>query len=116
MKNLVKKLREASEFECAECALHYVTYDFRRKDVMCGAADCVDCVADSFNALADRIEREYDPEPEPYTLEKVALDMLDTFVRSAEACEEENVSIIIDHECPDRYRKRLEALGVKVDG
>lgn len=115
MKDLVQKLREASEFECAECSLHYVTSDFKSESRRCSEATCAECVADSFNALADRIEREYDPKPEPDTVEKVALDMLDTFVKSAEACEKEYVRIFISHECPDGYRKRLEALGVKVD-
>ena len=112
MKDLVQKLREASEFECAECALHYVTYDYRRKDLMCSDISCVDCVADSFNALADRIERECDPEPEPDTVEKVAMEMLEDFEMMADVSQLR--AIAVDTDRPKTYRKRLEALGVKV--
>ena len=120
MRDLVQELRELAKetdmesFSFPACKLWEA---LAGKDVIdCfDGRRCFECRALALNALADRIEREYDPKPEPDTLEKVALDMLDTFVKSAEACEEENVSIFIDHECPDRYRKRLKALGVKID-
>ena len=56
MKDLIQKMREASEFECAECALHYVASDFKSESRRCGEATCAECVADSFNALADYLE------------------------------------------------------------
>lgn len=115
MKDLVQKLREASEFECAECALHYVTYDYRRDGYRCGNISCLECVADSFNALADRIEREYDPDPDPDTVEKVALVMLKFIEDAARRCDGCKSAIRVHPDRPKWYRERLEALGVKVD-
>lgn len=113
MSNLVQELRSVEKSkldEVSDCSLPKTL----GLDCACFKT-CKECIRSSVKLIADRIEAEYDPKPEPDTVEKVALDMLDTFVKSAEACEEENVSIFIDHECLDRYRKRLKALGVKID-
>lgn len=56
MKDLIQKLREASEFDYAECSLHYVASDFKSESQRCTEVTCAECVADSFNALADRLE------------------------------------------------------------
>lgn len=114
MEDLVQKLREASEFECAECALHYVAYDDKSESWKCGDISCIDCVADSFNALADCIEREYAPKSEPDAVEKVALGML-KFIEDA-AKKSETQIVVISREIPAIFRKYLEGLGVKVDG
>ena len=108
MEDLVQKLREASEFECAECALHYAAYDCKSDTLKCGYISCIDCVADSFNALADRIEREYAAQND--ALVGLAVEMFDSMKTSL--YEEEPFEVIF----LDNYRERLEELGVKVDG
>lgn len=70
VKDLVKELREITD-ENAGCTCMSTIVggscgDFR---------NCAECASHVANALADRIEAEYDPKPEPDTLEKVAVDM-----------------------------------------
>lgn len=108
MKDLVQKLREASEFECAECALHYVAYDDKMESWKCCDISCIDCFADSLNALADRIEAEYDPKPEPDTVEKVARELL----KDLELVVDRENPVYIDQSDIAVYAKRLDHLGV----
>ena len=61
-----------------------------------------------FGRIADRIEAEYDPKPEPDTVEKVAKDMaayLSKAMRGEDLYASEMTALV----------RRAEALGVKVD-
>lgn len=116
MKDLVKELRDLAketDMESPTCELWEV---LAGKDTI-GCFDgryCVECRALALNALADRIEAEYDPKPEPDTVEKVAKDMVAWMDNLIEAFN--NSVVWYTDGAADPFRKRLEALGVKVDG
>ena len=111
MKDLVQELREVDSRNICDL-LHEIRGEFD-----CGEYyDCKECVMASFNVIADRIEAEYDPKPEPETVEKVALDMLKAFDEAAKRCNGGKRLTYVHPDRPKWYRKRLEALGVKVDG
>lgn len=103
-KNLVKELRgvgvEPGGVNALCTGLRYVATDSKCIGTPSG---CHKCAREVINALADRIEAEYDPKPEPDTLEKVAREMLD------------RMAISESEELFRHYADRLEALGVTVD-
>ena len=105
-KNLVQELRELAtnvkkHTTCAAAFSGRSCNDF---------VTCSECVYHIANLLAYRIEAEYEPKPEPDTVEKVALDMLKDII-IVENCAQDG-AVYVDS---DTFRERLEALGVKVD-
>ena len=106
-KNLVQELRELAA-EKDDC----ITI----RGVLggsCSSTTCVRCASDAIGVIADRIEAEYDPKPEPDTLEKVAKDMDATLRDIAYLVTHfkgKNIAVIVEG-----YRDRLEALGVTFD-
>lgn len=75
----------------------------------CTRTYCNRCASDALIVIANRIECEYDPKPEPDTVEKVAVDMLLFIWRNFDSETMTSDELL-------SFKKRLEALGVKVDG
>lgn len=112
-KDLVQELRElAKDEESPTCSVwaHFAGLGM----ISCNRRNgCGECRGLALNALSDRIEAEYEPKPEPDTVEKVARDMYATFHEVAYIVAEfkgKNFTGIAEG-----YRKRLEALGVTFD-
>ena len=110
MKDLVQELREASGRTTGACST-LARIAGTKKD--CVSIRCSSCMEHTLNALADRIEREYERRPEPDTVEKVALDMVAWFDNVIEACKSAPAWITDEAAAP--FRERLEALGVTFD-
>ena len=112
-KDLVQELRElaASRQDEAMCQrLRKWVSGWTCEETSLG---CAECVAQTLFDIADRIEAEYDPKPEPDTVEKVALDMLAAFYDVA-VCLTYFKGKDTDTRV-EEYRKRLEDLGVTFD-
>ena len=113
MKDLVQELRELAEDKRFFSDKKPVCVFPEMFNCECiDYTDCSACVADTMKMLADRIEREYDPKPEPDTVEKVALEMLEDFEMMSDVSQLR--AIVVDTDRPKTYRKRLEALGVEL--
>lgn len=106
MKDLVQELREAAGEISGSCSMFARIAGIKAN---CGSTMCSTCLESTLNALADRIEREYDPKPEPDTVEKVAREMLD-YMEKLEAAAVAPLDKVVRN-----CRDRLEALGVKFD-
>ena len=107
MRDLVRELREAARHDTpttCERLASALGFDCDECD------DCDECVKNALWAMADRIEREYDPKPEPDTVEKVALEAvvrMTSCYAVGRAPEKQEV---------DGFYNRLKALGVTLDG
>lgn len=111
-KDLVQELRELADTHTimkAPCAgLLELTYG---KDCLSMTRDCRSCSKLVIDALADRIEAEYDPKPEPDSVEKVALGLLGTL----DAIYAQDMIPASMRDIIGVYTKRLEVLGVTFD-
>lgn len=107
MSNLVQELRElAKDEESPTCSVwaHFAGLGM----ISCNRRNgCGECRGLALNALADRIEDEHDPKPEPDTVEKVAREMANALVVMAD------LESTVSHYAVDDWMKRLEALCVR---
>lgn len=111
-KDLVQELRELAKNEEATNRETWTHFRGLSK-IDCMDINCGECRRLALSALADRIEREYDPKPEPDTVEKVAKDMVAWMDDLIDVSKDRAVWVI--DEAADPFRKRLEALGVTFD-
>lgn len=111
-KNLVQELREIAENKDAtNCETWEHFGGWSKLD--CKGISCIECRKIALNTIADRIEAEYEPKPEPDTVEKVAKDMvawMDGIIGATK-----HTAVWLTDEAADPFRKRLEALGVTFD-
>lgn len=107
-KNLVQELREIGSepggVNALCTGLRYVATDSKCIGTPSG---CHKCAREAINALADRIEAEYDPKPEPDTLENVAKEMLGV-IHTMQGGTEPSTAL-------KHFVDRLKALGVTFD-
>ena len=109
MKDLVQELRELGNEPGGLSTLCTGLRRVATGEECAGAlSGCTKCNIETIKALADRIEAEYDPKPEPDTVEKVAKDMaayLSKAMRGEDLYASEMTALV----------RRAEALGVTFD-
>jgi hypothetical protein len=110
-KDLVQELREVADKSTKRihCELLAETVGVKCENYY----KCEECAQAMLIALADRIESEYKPRPEPDSIEKVAKDMIAWMDGLVE--QSEKSFIWVTKGVADPFRKRLRALGVTFD-
>ena len=113
-KNLVQELQELAKKDNLTYSPDCLFRKIANNGKSCAQyVTCAECMSESIISFADRIEAEYDPKPEPDTLEKVALDMVAWMDDIVEASRDNYVWVT--DEAVDPFRKRLKVLGVMFD-